>query len=56
MAGSDLHHISATEAIARFKARTLSPVELITAVIARAEAVMIRRNNQWPSTASRSSP
>ena len=39
MTDSDLHYISATEAIARFKARTLSPVELMTAVINRAEAV-----------------
>ena len=39
MADSDLHYISASEAIARFKARTLSPVELMAAVIARAEAV-----------------
>ncbi|MFP6741743.1 MAG: amidase, partial [Alphaproteobacteria bacterium] len=39
MADNDLHYISATEAISRFKARSLSPVELMTAVIARAEAV-----------------
>ncbi len=39
MADSDLHYISAGEAIARFKARSLSPVELMAAVIARAEAV-----------------
>jgi amidase len=36
---SELCYISATEALARFKARTLSPVELMQAVIARAEAV-----------------
>jgi amidase len=39
MADSELHYISASEAIARFKARSLSPVELMAAVIARAEAV-----------------
>ena len=39
MADSELHYISASEAIARFKARTLSPVELMSAVIDRAEAV-----------------
>ena len=39
MADHDLCYISALEAIARFKARTLSPVELMAAVIARAEAV-----------------
>lgn len=36
---TDLAYMSATEAIARFKARTLSPVELMEAVIARAEVV-----------------
>jgi amidase len=36
---SDLHYTSATEALAAFKARTLSPVELLDAVVARAEAV-----------------
>ena len=35
----DLHYISATEALARFRDRSLSPVELLDAVIARAEAV-----------------
>jgi amidase len=35
----DLCYLSATEALARFRARTLSPVELMEAVIARAEAV-----------------
>ena len=39
MADNDLCYITAVEAIARFKARTLSPVELMAAVIARAEAV-----------------
>lgn len=34
----DLVSLSATEALARFRARKLSPVELMTAVIARAEA------------------
>lgn len=36
---NDLSYISAVEAIAQFKARKLSPVELMKAVIARAEAV-----------------
>ncbi len=36
---TDLAYISATEALARFKDRSLSPVELMEAVIARAEAV-----------------
>jgi Asp-tRNA(Asn)/Glu-tRNA(Gln) amidotransferase A subunit family amidase len=36
---TDLAYMPATEAIAQFKARTLSPVELMAAVIARAEAV-----------------
>ncbi|KPG96030.1 amidase [Pseudomonas sp. RIT-PI-q] len=36
---SDLHYISATDALAAFKARTLSPVELMDAVIARAAEV-----------------
>ena len=39
MADDDLCYISALEAIAGFKARKLSPVELMTAVIDRAEAV-----------------
>jgi Asp-tRNA(Asn)/Glu-tRNA(Gln) amidotransferase A subunit family amidase len=41
MASVDLElcYLSASEAIAAFKARTLSPVELMKAVIARAEAV-----------------
>lgn len=34
-----LHYLSATEALAAFRARALSPVELLDAVIARAEAV-----------------
>ncbi len=36
---SDLHYLSATEALARFRSRDLSPVELLEAVIARAEQV-----------------
>jgi aspartyl-tRNA(Asn)/glutamyl-tRNA(Gln) amidotransferase subunit A len=36
---SDLHYMTATEAIASFKERSLSPVELLDAVIERAEAV-----------------
>lgn len=39
MSELDLCYLPATEAIARFKARRLSPVELMRAVIARAEAV-----------------
>ena len=39
MAEAGLCYLSATEAIRRFKARTLSPVDLAEAVIARAEAV-----------------
>ena len=39
MSDLELCYLPATEAIARFKARTLSPVELMEAVIARAEAV-----------------
>jgi Asp-tRNA(Asn)/Glu-tRNA(Gln) amidotransferase A subunit family amidase len=35
----ELHYLSATEAIAQFEARTLSPLELMRAVIARAERV-----------------
>jgi hypothetical protein len=36
---NDLPHLPATEALALFRARELSPVELMTAVIERAEAV-----------------
>jgi len=36
---TDLHYISATDALARFRSRELSPVELMEAVIARADAV-----------------
>ena len=36
---SELHYLSATEAIARFRDHELSPVELLDAVIARAEEV-----------------
>jgi Asp-tRNA(Asn)/Glu-tRNA(Gln) amidotransferase A subunit family amidase len=35
----ELHYLSAAEALARFRARELSPVELMQAVIARAEEV-----------------
>lgn len=35
----DLHYLSADEAIGLFRSRSLSPVELMSAVIARAEAV-----------------
>jgi Asp-tRNA(Asn)/Glu-tRNA(Gln) amidotransferase A subunit family amidase len=36
---SDLHYLSATDALAMFRSKELSPVELVEAVIARAEAV-----------------
>ena len=36
---TDLHYMSATEALRAFRARTLSPVELMEAVIARADKV-----------------
>jgi Asp-tRNA(Asn)/Glu-tRNA(Gln) amidotransferase A subunit family amidase len=36
---SDLHYLSAADALRMFQARELSPVELMTAVIERAEAV-----------------
>ena len=36
---SDICYLTATEAVAAFKAKTLSPVELMQAVIARCEAV-----------------
>jgi len=36
---TDLHYLSATEALERFRSRELSPVELLDAVIARAEEV-----------------
>jgi aspartyl-tRNA(Asn)/glutamyl-tRNA(Gln) amidotransferase subunit A len=36
---NDLHYMSATEALKQFKARKLSPVELVQAVIARAAKV-----------------
>lgn len=39
MSATALHELSATEALAAFRARTLSPVELMAATIARAEAV-----------------
>ncbi len=39
MTDLDLCYLSATEAVAAFKARTLSPVDLMRALIARAEAV-----------------
>ena len=35
MAASELCHLSASDAVARFKARTLSPVELVGALMAR---------------------
>jgi aspartyl-tRNA(Asn)/glutamyl-tRNA(Gln) amidotransferase subunit A len=36
---TDLHYLPATQALREFRARELSPVELVTAVIERAEAV-----------------
>jgi Asp-tRNA(Asn)/Glu-tRNA(Gln) amidotransferase A subunit family amidase len=36
---TDLHYLPAAEALRLFRARELSPVELVTAVIERAEAV-----------------
>ena len=39
MASDDLCYLTATEAIAKFKSRALSPVELMSAVITRSEAV-----------------
>ena len=35
----DLHYLSATEAIKKFKDKSLSPVELVEAIIKRAEAI-----------------
>src|SRR5262249_733522 len=35
---TDLHYLPATEALREFRARELSPVELVAAVVARAEA------------------
>lgn len=39
MADIDLCYMSATDAIAHFKARKLSPVELLQALIARCESI-----------------
>ena len=36
---TELHYLTATEALARFRSRDLSPVELMEAVIARAEQI-----------------
>ena len=36
---TDLHYLPATQALRQFRARELSPVELVTAVIKRAETV-----------------
>jgi aspartyl-tRNA(Asn)/glutamyl-tRNA(Gln) amidotransferase subunit A len=36
---SDLHYLTATDALAMFRSKELSPVELVTAVIERAETV-----------------
>ena len=40
----DLHYMTASEAIAAFKAKTLSPVDLMQAVIARSEAINPKLN------------
>ncbi|TDJ35887.1 MAG: amidase [Gammaproteobacteria bacterium] len=39
MNDDDLCYVSATDALARFRARTLSPVELMEAIICRAESI-----------------
>jgi len=39
MTETDLCYLSATEALRRFRARSLSPVDLLDAIIARAEAI-----------------
>jgi amidase len=39
MTDGDLCYMSATEALTRFRARTLSPVELLAAILRRAEAI-----------------
>jgi Asp-tRNA(Asn)/Glu-tRNA(Gln) amidotransferase A subunit family amidase len=46
MAGADLDlcYLTATEALERFRTRSLSPVELMEAVITRAETVNPRLN------------
>jgi Asp-tRNA(Asn)/Glu-tRNA(Gln) amidotransferase A subunit family amidase len=41
---TELHYLSATDALRAFRARELSPVELLDAVLARAEAVEERVN------------
>ena len=43
MTDLDLCYMSAHEALRRFKAKTLSPVELMEATIRRAEAVQLDR-------------
>ena len=44
MSDLDLCYLPATQALAAFRARTLSPLELLDAQIARAEAVEPRIN------------
>ena len=44
MSDLDLVYMPAAEALRRFKAKTLSPVELMTATIARAEATRKKIN------------
>ncbi|MDP7343780.1 MAG: amidase family protein, partial [Alphaproteobacteria bacterium] len=44
MSGHELCYLSAGEALARFAAKTLSPVELMQAVVARCEEVNPKLN------------
>ena len=55
MTDNELCYLSAVEALARFKARELSPVELMRAVISRAEAVE-PTINAFPTSASYAPP
>jgi Asp-tRNA(Asn)/Glu-tRNA(Gln) amidotransferase A subunit family amidase len=50
MSDIELCYLSASEALGRFKARQLSPVELMQAVIARAEKVEPKINAFRSST------
>ena len=44
MKNTELNYLSATAALERFRARTLSPVELLDAVIGRAEEIAVSVN------------